>query len=103
MKFRVYSAEYEYDDSKDLHEHYPELLKYGHEFEITEFDHSGNPIGKNYIHLYSLEELNELIEMLKNRINTDKNYYDANYFNGLIVDIDKNKERSIYIYDDCIK
>ena len=96
MKFRVYSAAYDW--SRDLHEHYPELVNYGHEFEITMLDHKGNPMGINYIHLYSLEELNELIEMLRNRINNDENY-----FQGIIVDIDENKERNIYIYDDYIE
>lgn len=101
MKFRVYSVAYYVGNN--LCEHYPELLKYGHEFEITEFDHRGDPIGANFIHLYSLEELNELIELLTNRINADKDYYDENYFQGLIVDIDKDKEYSITIYDDYIE
>lgn len=101
MKVGVYSAAH--DNCYNLCEHYPELLKYGHEFEITKFDCDGDPMGVNYIHLYSLEELNELIEALKNRINADKNYYDENYLQGIILDINDNEELSICIYDDCIE
>ena len=95
MKFRVYSAAYDW--SRDLHEHYPALMKYGHEFEIKSFDSNGKAKGINYIYLYSLEELINLMDELNISI---KDHYNS----GIVLDRDNDdKELVIYIHDDYLE
>lgn len=95
MKFRVYSAWY--NSEFDLKEHYPALMKYGHEFEIKSFDSNGKATGINYIYLYSLEELINLMDELNISMKDPHN-------SGIVLDRDNDdKELVIYIYDDYLE
>lgn len=100
MKYEITSTKY-WDDEK-LIDNYPELVNYGYEclceketyknfFECDEIRH----IYKNYINIYSLEELTLLIK--------DLNKHNS-HFGGIIIDIDEeNDECHITIYDDYIE